>query len=635
MGIPNLLPFVKNACRQGNVAEFSGCSVAVDVSCLLHRGLFGCAESIAQGKKTNFYIYYVEKHIKALLNIGCHVIMVFDGRPLPAKKDTNNGRRQRREDNVKAGELLLAEGKVNEAMDKFKRATSITTEVVESTIEHFRSYTNVDVIVSPYESDAQLAFLVNEHLADVVITEDSDLIAFACEKIAFKWNSERGDCLIYEKSQLPRCFTGVMGSNFDFTKFRRICILAGCDYLQAGLPGIGLNKALSFFSKTSRTDLRKLLPRIPQYLNMSKLTVSKEFVEDFIRAENTFLHQVVFDPRQRCQRPLTPYPFPKNGDKSKEGDDDFAKPGGESAKTESFSYAGEVMSSNVAVRLALGNKEGQSVITDKFYLPATVPEWSVWYDHYESCGSRKRRLEEEKKEDDKKCGGAFQFDSPSKKRRKKETTIDTEDSIIFVDLESESELTSSTQSSSKPSSQSSVELSTQSSSEPCSQSSSDPCSQSSNSCSQSSTEPCLQSPNNQPKSEQRLKTTSTRTMPSKVLRPKSLKNEASNNWTVEEMMKVYGSQTKIETTKDLLASSPVISSGSSAYFVRRSASCANPFRKPVIKTPTASRSSESPASSEQTSSDSTSQEDDGNQCTTLNFKIFGYRPAGLRGSFKS
>ncbi|KAK6035854.1 hypothetical protein COOONC_26641 [Cooperia oncophora] len=53
MGINNLLPFVKNACRQGNVAEFAGCSVAVDVSCLLHRGLFGCVESIVQGKKTN------------------------------------------------------------------------------------------------------------------------------------------------------------------------------------------------------------------------------------------------------------------------------------------------------------------------------------------------------------------------------------------------------------------------------------------------------------------------------------------------------------------------------------------------------------------------------------------------------
>lgn len=32
------------------------------------------------------YIHYVSKHIKALLDLGCHVIMVFDGRPLPAKK---------------------------------------------------------------------------------------------------------------------------------------------------------------------------------------------------------------------------------------------------------------------------------------------------------------------------------------------------------------------------------------------------------------------------------------------------------------------------------------------------------------------------------------------------------------------
>ncbi|VDK63155.1 unnamed protein product [Cylicostephanus goldi] len=88
MGIHNLLPFVKKACRQGNVREFSGCSVAVDVSCLLHKGLFGCSESLAQGKKTTLwgYIYYVKKHIKALLDLGCHVIMVFDGRPLPAKK---------------------------------------------------------------------------------------------------------------------------------------------------------------------------------------------------------------------------------------------------------------------------------------------------------------------------------------------------------------------------------------------------------------------------------------------------------------------------------------------------------------------------------------------------------------------
>ncbi|RCN32152.1 XPG protein [Ancylostoma caninum] len=387
MGIQNLLPFVKKACRQGNISEFAGCSVAVDVSCLLHRGLFGCMESVAQGKKTTFYIHYVSKHIKALLDLGCHVVMVFDGRPLPAKKNTNDERRQRRAENVKAAELLLSEGKINEAVDKFKRATSITSEVVESTIEHFRTYKNVDVIVSPYESDAQLAFLVNEGLADVVVTEDSDLIAFGCEK--------------------------------------------------AGLPGIGLNKALSFFSKTSRTDLKTLLPRIPNYLNMSKLTVSKEFIEEFIRAENTFIHQVIFDPRQRCQRPLTPYPCPRKEDHkgSDENDDDFVMPD-ERKQTPEFSYAGEVLSSNLAVRLALGNQIEKSITTDKFFLPSPVPEWSVWSDRFESCGKRKRRLEEERKREEKKCGSAFRFDSPSRKRVK----LDASATIDFIDLEPEIDL---------------------------------------------------------------------------------------------------------------------------------------------------------------------------------------------------
>ncbi|VDL67709.1 unnamed protein product, partial [Nippostrongylus brasiliensis] len=169
-----------------NPLEFAKCSVAVDVSCLLHKGLFGCADKIPRFFFS--YIYYVEKHVKALLNIGCHVILVFDGRPLPAKKNINEERRQRRSENVKAGERLIAEGKIAEASDKFKRATSITSEVVECTIQHFRELKNVDVIVAPYEADAQLTFLVSEGFADLVITEDSDLIAFGCERVGFDEN---------------------------------------------------------------------------------------------------------------------------------------------------------------------------------------------------------------------------------------------------------------------------------------------------------------------------------------------------------------------------------------------------------------------------------------------------------------
>lgn len=41
----------------------------------------------------------------------------------------------------------------------------------------------VDCIVAPYEADAQLAYLTKSGLAQGVITEDSDLLAFGCKKV--------------------------------------------------------------------------------------------------------------------------------------------------------------------------------------------------------------------------------------------------------------------------------------------------------------------------------------------------------------------------------------------------------------------------------------------------------------------
>ena len=41
----------------------------------------------------------------------------------------------------------------------------------------------VDTLVAPYEADAQLAFLSRSNIAQIVITEDSDLIPFGCEKV--------------------------------------------------------------------------------------------------------------------------------------------------------------------------------------------------------------------------------------------------------------------------------------------------------------------------------------------------------------------------------------------------------------------------------------------------------------------
>lgn len=103
-------------------------------------------------------------------------------------------------------------------------------------------------------------------------------------------------------------------------RFRRVCILSGCDYLPKGLPGVGLTKAVKFFSTTSNNDLEhvganslktlliafsmQILRQVPDYLNLKGLKIEDEYVEAFRRAEYTFLHQIVFDPRTRQRVPL-------------------------------------------------------------------------------------------------------------------------------------------------------------------------------------------------------------------------------------------------------------------------------------------------------------------------------------------
>ena len=106
--------------------------------------------------------------------------------------------------------------------------------------------------------------------------------------------------MLYERDNLDKVF-GLRADSFSFEKFRYMCIMAGCDYL-ANLPGIGLAKAKTFWLKVTNPDLRKVLKKIPTYLNMPKTVVTEEYIERFIKANNTFLYQLVFDPVTRKER---------------------------------------------------------------------------------------------------------------------------------------------------------------------------------------------------------------------------------------------------------------------------------------------------------------------------------------------
>jgi len=337
MGVTGLLPFLQKASRPAKMREFAGTTIAVDIYVWLHKGAFSCAEALAQGRPTDAYVKYVMRWCDMLLHHKIKPILVFDGRNLPSKALTEKKRRAKRKENREKAMHLLREGRRDEAFKYFQTSIDITPEMARNVIAAARER-NIDCIVAPYEADAQLAYLNMCGLIDYIITEDSDLCLFGCQKVLFKLK-ETGDCILYDRSELGKVF-GNAAVTFNFDKFRYMCIMSGCDYLES-LPGIGLAKAMKFWQKASNPDLNTVLKKIPTYLNMNNLIVSQEYIKGFIQANRTLLHQIVYDPVQRSETYLTPL--------TQDLKDDLEH------STDILNYCGSFSHPDIALQLALGN----------------------------------------------------------------------------------------------------------------------------------------------------------------------------------------------------------------------------------------------------------------------------------------
>ncbi|XP_031246392.1 exonuclease 1 [Mastomys coucha] len=350
MGIQGLLQFIKEASEPVNVKKYRGQAVAVDTYCWLHKGAIACAEKLAKGEPTDRYVGFCMKFVNMLLSYGVKPILVFDGCTLPSKKEVERSRRERRQSNLLKGKQLLREGKVSEARDCFTRSVNITHAMAHKVIKAARAL-GVDFIVAPYEADAQLAYLNKAGIVQAVITEDSDLLAFGCKKVILKMD-QFGNGLEVDQARLGMCKQ--LGDVFTEEKFRYMCILSGCDYL-ASLRGIGLAKACKVLRLANNPDIVKVIKKIGHYLKMN-ITVPEDYIKGFIRANNTFLYQLVFDPLQRKLVPLNAY-----------GDDVDPK---------TLTYAGQYVDDSLALQIALGNRDINTFEQIDDYSPDTKPAHS-------------------------------------------------------------------------------------------------------------------------------------------------------------------------------------------------------------------------------------------------------------------
>uniref|UniRef100_A0A023F307 Exonuclease 1 n=2 Tax=Triatoma infestans TaxID=30076 RepID=A0A023F307_TRIIF len=304
MGINGLLPFLEKATKPVNISQYSGCTVAVDTYCWLHKGAFSCAEKLARGEQTDQYVVYCMKFVNMLLSHNIKPILVFDGRHLPAKAETEKVRKERRDTNRKKAAELLRADRVDEARSLIRRCVDVTHEMASALMERCHN-AGVDCIVAPYEADAQLAYFSLNGVAQLVITEDSDLLLFGCKKVLFKMDL-CGNGLLVDQSLIPLAMK-LPSDQFSLDKFRYMCILSGCDYLPS-LPGIGLAKACKFIKRTADDNIYRALSRLGAYLNMNNLVVTQEYKDKFMVAVSMFRYQPVYDPFKRCVTALTPLP---------------------------------------------------------------------------------------------------------------------------------------------------------------------------------------------------------------------------------------------------------------------------------------------------------------------------------------
>lgn len=203
----------------------------------------------------------------------------------------------RRDEHLAKAQQLALSGKRSSAFEIYAKCIDITPEMAFQLIKALKAE-DVPYLVAPYEADAQLAYLERVGLIDAIVTEDSDLLVFGCNRVLFKMDSN-GDCFEVNRARLTAC-RSISLAGWTSDLFRQMAILSGCDYLPS-IPGMGLRNAHKLLARYK--SVKKLLQAVRLE---GKWRIPVGYSEQFEQAEKTFIFQRVWDPLNQQLTTLHP-----------------------------------------------------------------------------------------------------------------------------------------------------------------------------------------------------------------------------------------------------------------------------------------------------------------------------------------
>jgi len=288
MGVSGLLPLLKSIHKHTTLKNYGGQTLGVDAFGWLHRGAVACSYQLGFDIPTTQYVAFVVNRVRMLLDFGITPYLVFDGDSVPSKAGTNAKRRKEREESKVRGLALARSGKKDLAQQEFQKAVVVTPQMTFEVIEAMRRM-DVQVLVAPYEADAQLVYLEKEGIIDGILSEDSDLLVFGAKKLITKLD-QHGTCIEINRGDLILT-KEVSFAGWSDSMFRRMAILSGCDYLSS-VNGVGLRTAHGFVKK------HKEIAKITRVMALTgKHMVPPDYLAKFADAERAFLYHRVFCPR--------------------------------------------------------------------------------------------------------------------------------------------------------------------------------------------------------------------------------------------------------------------------------------------------------------------------------------------------
>ena len=263
--------------------------------------------------------------VRMLIHFGITPYLVFDGDYLPSKASTEGEREKKRAESKRVGLELCRMGKPSQAYLELQKAVDVTPEMARQLIEELKRH-KIKYVVAPYEADAQLAYLERKNIIQGVISEDSDLLVFGVKRLLTKLD-QYGECVEINRADFTAC-KDISLVGWSDVEFRRMAILSGCDYLNS-INKLGLKTAYRLVRR------HKTIEKIIRMLQFDgQYRVPEGYLEDFRKAELTFLHQRVFCPVE--QRLVT----------------SVALEGPEPAE---FDFIGKHVEAEVAIGVANGN----------------------------------------------------------------------------------------------------------------------------------------------------------------------------------------------------------------------------------------------------------------------------------------